>query len=141
MNTILQLFRSPSRSDSTSDTGWENHNQNSNISEATLMQSGNSGLQTLNQHSPRTMLVAQASVNKILSKDWLSICEVDTLIDLLGKGNRKSKVYKELHALHCVHYSDMPKALRDQIPNMINELLTDEPVINSAVSTALNGVF
>lgn len=63
------------------------------------------------------------------------------MCDLLKTGNRKSKVYKELSALHCVDYSEMPKELRNQIPTMINELLKDEESPNKIVDVALDGIF
>jgi hypothetical protein len=62
-------------------------------------------------------------------------------MDLLGKGRKNSRIYKQLHALHCVNYEDMPDELRNQIPYMVNELLANKPSYQAATEVALNGIF
>lgn len=87
------------------------------------------------------MLVAQAALNKLFDENHFSICKLNDVMDLLGKGRKNSKLYKQLHALHCVHYSDMPDELKNQIPFMVNELLTNKPAAHPATEVALSGIF
>lgn len=87
------------------------------------------------------MLVAQVALNKLFNEKHFSICKLDEVMTMLGKGRRNSKIYQQLSALHCVHYEDMPDELRNQIPFMVNELLTNSPIANQATAVALNGVF
>jgi hypothetical protein len=145
MKSISQLVRLVSQSDSCSDTGSENPNPNSNMSEATLMQAGTSGaLQSnalLNPLQQRQKLVAQTAVTQIFTKDWFDICKLDAVMDALSKGSKSHPSYKLLRALHCVHYRDMPKDLIDQLPQFVNEILTDKRDINFASAKALDGVF
>jgi len=109
------------------------------------MQSGISMLQQSNQvlsvTQQRTMMVAQVALNKLFEDNHFSICKLNDVMDLLGKGRRNSKIYKQLHTLHCVHYEDMPDDLKNQIPYMVNELLTNKPSSQAATEVALNGIF
>jgi len=109
------------------------------------MQSGISMLQESNQvlsvSQQRTMLVAQVALNSLFENKHFSICKVDEVMDLTGKGRRNSKIYKQLNALHCVNYEDMPAELKNQIPYMVNELLTNKPSTQAATQVALNGIF
>lgn len=145
MKSILRFSRSASQQDSSSDTGSESQNQSSNTSEDTSMQAGISMLhqssKVLSIAEQRTMMVAQVALNKLFEKQHFSICEVDEVMGLLRKGRRNSAVYKQLHALHCVHYADMPDELKNQIPHMINELLTNKPATQAATNVALAGIF
>lgn len=139
---LISLFsRSESQQDLSSVTSSAKKNQDLNMNEATLMPCGSAGLEVLNQHSPRTQLVAQVAINNILTKNYFDICAIHSVMNLLELGNRKSQAYKELHSLHCVYYSDMPSTLRNQIPHMINELLTQESKPSMCTNVALNGVF
>jgi hypothetical protein len=145
MKSISQLVRLVSQSDSCSDTGSESQNPSLNMSEATLMQSGTSGaIQSsalLNPLQQRQKLVAQTAVTHLFTKDYFSICKLDAVMNALSKGSKNHPSYKLLHALHCVHYKDMPKELIDQLPQLVNEVLTDNREINFASAKALDGVF
>jgi hypothetical protein len=84
--------------------------------------------------------VAQTLVQNLLNKkQHFSICEVDTLITLIGGSNIRGEAYKQLHALHCVSYGDMPRDLRKMIPHLINEVLAD-CTNEDGVSIALGGL-
>jgi hypothetical protein len=61
-------------------------------------------------------------------------------MDAISKGSKNHPSYKQLRALHCVDYADIPKELREQIPLMVNEIFTDAPAIK-ATENALKGVF
>lgn len=83
--------------------------------------------------------VVEAVIQKILDSNWLSICDVDKVIDLVG--SRKSgDAYKMLNALHCVHYADMDEALRARIPMLINEVLAQQSSTQEVVHQVLDGV-
>ncbi len=87
------------------------------------------------------MLIAQVAINKLFTDNYFSVCKLNDVMDMLGKGRRNSKIYKQLHALHCVHYADMSEELRNQIPYMVNELFTNKPASEAATNVALNGLF
>jgi hypothetical protein len=144
MKSISQLVRLVSQSDSSQDTGSERENQNLNMNEDTSTQFGTSGVNPsntrLNPLEQRIQLVAQTALNKLFTKDHFDICTLRNVIEAIGKGNKSHPSYKQLQALHCVDYAEMPKALRDQIPMMVNEVFTDSPVIQ-ATQDALKGVF
>lgn len=144
MKSISQLVRLVSPSDSSSDIGSESQNQRANIKEDTLMQHGTSGLNQLNTLSPlqeRQKLVAQTAVTHLFTKEYFSICQLDSVMDALSKGSKNHPSYKLLRSLHCVHYSDMPKELIEQLPTLVNEVLTDNREIHIATVNALSGVF
>jgi hypothetical protein len=145
MKNILQLFQPASQSDSTSDTGWENQRQNLNTDEATWTENGSrlspKSSEILSVSQQRTQLIAQTALNKLFTDNHFSICKLNEVMNLVGKGRRNSKVYKQLHALHCVNFEDMPEELRNQLPYMVNELLTNKPAALAATNVALNGVF
>lgn len=145
MKSILRFSRSASQQDSSSDTVSENMNQSSNMNAATSTQSGLSMLQQSNQAlsvaEQRTMMVAQVALNSLFENKHFSICKLNEVMELLKKGRSNSKVYKQLHALHCVDYADMPDELKNQIPHMINELLTNKTPTQAATNVALAGVF
>lgn len=144
MKSISQLVRLVSQSASSSDTGSESQNQNLNTKEDTSMPLGNFGVNQSNMllspQDQRTQLVAQTALNKLFTERHFSICTLDAVIDAIGKGNSNHPTYKQLRALHCIDYAEIPKSLRDQIPAMVNEVFTDAPVIK-ATQDALNGVF
>ena len=82
----------------------------------------------------------ETAVNHLLAERHFSICRVDDLIKLTG-GSEKRDAYRMLHSLHCVHYADMPKELRNAIPGLINECLRQEPVApGPATQLVLEGV-
>lgn len=145
MKSIFAFSRSASQQDSLSDTSSDSTSHDSNTNEDTSMQSGIAMLQesnpALSVSKQRTMMVAQVALNSLFEKRHFSICDLDKVMDLLGKGRRNSKVYKQLHALHCVNYEDMPDELKSQIPFMVNELLTNKSQTQAATDVALAGVF
>jgi len=146
MKLISRYFPSQAQSGSSSDTGWENQTQNLNTEEDTPMDIGSvplskSSSQCLSVVDQRTKLIAEVKLNKIFTDHHFSICALNDLMAMLGKGRRKSKVYKQLQALHCVEYDDMSEDLKAQLPLMINELLTNTVSTGIAAQTALNNVF
>lgn len=146
LTSIVQFFRSPSQSVAQSDTGWGNQHQNWNTYEGTRTDTGNASVKLeLNQLSNslerRNQMIVKAALNKLFTDSHFSICPINDVMELLAIGSRKSLAYKQLHALHCIHYKDMPKELVNEIPLMINELLTKEHKNHIATIDALKGVF
>ncbi len=145
MKSILRFSQQASQQDSSSDTSSERQNQSSNTNEDTSTQSGLSMLQESNQAlsvaEQRTMMVAQVALNNLFENKHFSICKLNEVMELLKKGRTNSRIYKQLHALHCVDYADMPDELKNQIPYMINELLTNKPPTQAATNVALAGIF
>lgn len=72
-------------------------------------------------------LAALTAINNMLHKDWFNICTVDTVARLMG-AKPPDEPYNTLRALHCIHYSAMPRELRDAIPGLIKECLGVEAV-------------
>lgn len=145
MKSILPFSRLASQRDSLSDTSSEKVSRDSNTNEATSMQSGISILQEsnllLSESQQRTMMIAQVALNKLFEEKHFSICKLNDVMELLGKGRKNSRLYKQLHALHCVDYADMPEELKSQIPYMVNELLTNKTETQAATNVALAGIF
>ncbi len=145
MKSILPFRRSASQQGSSLDIDSENLNQSSNMNEDISTQSGPSMLQQSNHHLSvvelRQMMVAQVALNSLFENKHFSICKLNEVMELTKKGRKNSKVYKQLHALHCVDYADMPDELKNQIPYMVNELLTNKTTENAATNIALAGVF
>lgn len=83
-------------------------------------------------------LTIQAALDKLLSQSHFSICDLDRIMELIG--SRKNEAYAVLHTLHCVHYDKMDARLRQQIPSLINEVLTNQDDVIEAVDVALKGV-
>lgn len=57
---------------------------------------------------------AKAALKKMFEDTHFSICTIDKLLKLTGCIPDK-KDYQALNALHCVHYSDMDKDLRQMV--------------------------
>ena len=87
----------------------------------------------------QTGLIAQTALAKLFNSSRFSICDIQKVMELTGLGNRKSLAYKKLSALHCIDYAEMPQELRDELPNIINELLTKDEISESA-NKALAGI-
>lgn len=126
-----------------------NHEPNSNTTEATTMDpvssltiwspkhSGqpNPVHQLVSQMPETQQLVLRAATRKLFEQSYFDICTVDKLMKLVGTSAR-SAAYTQLHALHCVHYSDMPKDLQDRIPHLVRECLTT-PTTDECVGIVL----
>jgi hypothetical protein len=57
---------------------------------------------------------ATVAIKKLFEGTYFSICELDSIIKLLGCLPDK-KDYEALKCLHCVNWSDMPPDLRDEV--------------------------
>lgn len=69
-------------------------------------------------------LAALTALNEMFAGSHFSICTIDTVAKLLGVHPQRD-AYDTLHALHCVHWSKMPRELRDRMPELIQQALAD----------------
>lgn len=67
-------------------------------------------------------MIAIAALNKMFEGSHFSICTIDNVAKMLGVRPPKD-AYDQLHALHCVHWNEMPRELRDRVTTLIQECL------------------
>lgn len=67
-----------------------------------------------------TKLVIATSMRSMLAKGWLSISTIDECLKLAGI-IPVGGAYRQLHALHCIHFDQMPRELAEKIPVLINQ--------------------
>lgn len=73
-------------------------------------------------------LAALAALNDMMAKGYANICTIDKVAELLDINPKLAgDAYKTLHALHCVHFDKMPAALRDRVPELIEQVLKVAP--------------
>lgn len=61
-------------------------------------------------------LAAATALNKMLNeKDWFDITTLEAVGKALGVNVRNSTNYNALNVLHCVHYSEMPRELYNNL--------------------------
>lgn len=70
------------------------------------------------------MQIAATALNKLLRQKYFSISAVDDLCKLLGGGDGyNGHAYRQLKALHCIDYADMPADVRSAIPTLIRQVI------------------
>lgn len=106
---------------------------------------------TLSAHGPETLppaiasqpetrrMVIKASLNKLFSERYFSICTLDSILDAM-QGTKRTEAYTLLRTLHCMDYASMPVDLRDRIPQLVNEALQPPQVDCIATEIALRGI-
>ena len=77
-------------------------------------------------------IAALTALNAMFRKKWFDICAVDAVAKMLGR-DPDCDAYRTLRTLHCVHFADMPKELRDAIPKLVAQCLDTEPVFQFAL--------
>jgi len=70
-------------------------------------------------------MVAITALNKMFESGSFSICTIDSVAQMLGVIPDR-EAYETLRPLHCVDWQKMPKALRDQVPGLIQRVLTGD---------------
>lgn len=104
------------------------------------MQPSHSSISALASLPETKQLVAQAALNHLFEQKYFSVSTLDKLCDL-GGFSRKSAAYLALAPLHCVDYDLMPRALRQQLPHLVNECLQPAGTTpGPATAIALQGV-
>lgn len=128
-----------------SDTGLDQKIKGMNMNEVILKPHGRSMWQqceqslSTHQINETKMMVAKVALAKAINNNYLDICTINKVIDLLG-ARRSGDAYKILSTLHCVHYEDMPMELRERIPLLINEILTIPTNTSDVVDQMLRNV-
>ncbi len=69
-------------------------------------------------------LAALTALNEMFAGTHFSICTIDKVATLLDIHPQRD-AYETLQALHCVHWSKMPRELRDRMPELIQQALTN----------------
>lgn len=82
-----------------------------------------------------TTEVAITTINKLLKKSYFSICDIDRVAQMLRINPRNSSAYDILSALHCVDYADMTPNVRNAIPTLITECLSQSEVFQFPMPT------
>lgn len=72
-------------------------------------------------------LAAITALNKMMQDGYLSICTIDAVAKMLHVQCQQTEEYRMLHALHCVHFTQMPVALQQEIPALIQRCLGRGP--------------
>ena len=71
-------------------------------------------------------LAVVTALNEMLEANYFDICTVDAMLKVLHLP-AGGEIYDVLRTLHCIHYAQMPKELRDAIPEMLQEVLGVSP--------------
>lgn len=67
--------------------------------------------------------IAALALNKMMRSAFFDICAVNEAAEVLGANPRLSDNYASLRALHCVHWNQMPREIRELVPQMIADCL------------------
>ena len=76
-------------------------------------------------------LSVQRQVKKLFGGCYFSICDVDSLVKLLGV-SINSRIYNQLRAYHCVDFADMSDREKELIQDKVVEALRGEQIFNPA---------
>lgn len=106
----------------------------------TLQALGPRSLSCLSELPETRRMVVTAALDKVLTQKYFDVCTIDTILKIMGT-RKNCAAYDLLHALHCMHYDQMQPALRDSIPQLINECLRGpSPATGPATDLALTGL-
>jgi hypothetical protein len=81
-------------------------------------------------------MIVEVSLTKLFKERFFSICQLDSVIKLVGS-RKAGDAYNMLCSLHCVDYSEMPAELRNRIPALVGECLSQSSGVTEAVNTVL----
>jgi hypothetical protein len=85
-------------------------------------------------------LIATQALDHLFQKDYFDICQMRSIMKIIGTSERNNQAFALLHALHCVHYKDMRPEVRDTIPHLVREALSKNTIAIHATEVALDGV-
>ncbi|MBK8916393.1 MAG: hypothetical protein IPM64_17650 [Phycisphaerales bacterium] len=74
-----------------------------------------------------TRLVIATAMRSMFSKGWVDICAIDKCLQL-AKIIPIAPEYRQLHALHCIHFEAMPRELAERIPEMLTQVFDGLPI-------------
>lgn len=72
-------------------------------------------------------LAVITALNDMMKKGRFDICCIREVSVLLGVSPHGSEEYKILSPLHMIYFAEMPLALRDAIPGMVEKMLGVAP--------------
>lgn len=81
--------------------------------------------------------VVVTALKKLFSGKSFSICEVDTIGEILGANPRQHRNYPLLRALHCINYAEMTDEVRQALPAKVMECLRPDGLNFEAMAMAL----
>ncbi len=81
----------------------------------------------------REGLVVAHGLKKLWEEEYFDISRINTLCKILNLKPQK-KIYDMLHALHCVHYSDMSTELLEEVQSMVRELFDIDRIIDPDIA-------
>lgn len=106
----------------------------------TLSAVGSNALSSSVAAMPETRrLVLKQGLDSLFTKPYFDVCQLDAIMKIVD-APEKGQAYQLLRVLHCVHYNTMEPALRDKIPQLVNECLRPPQVTVVATETAMQGV-
>jgi len=85
----------------------------------------------INQMSEFRQPAIQQAVESLFKDRHFSICTLDRIIELTGN-QVNHEIYMELHAFHCVHFSEMNPRVKQLLEQKVVECLRGEPFMNPA---------
>jgi hypothetical protein len=77
----------------------------------------------------------ELAINKLFQEKHFSICQLDTIAELMGVNAQAHPNYKVLRALHCVDYSKMDSETREQLQHKVIECLRPQFNFSAAALT------
>lgn len=91
------------------------------------------------QNTDLKMSIALTAVAKMLKSNYFSICTVDSVCQLIG-ANASGAAYDMLRALHCIHYTAMPRDVLEGIPALMREVFSQAKIDDNAIQGIFKGV-
>lgn len=80
----------------------------------------------LEESNPFDVGLCKMALDKMFRSSFFSVCEVTECISLLKLSQVDTgHTLDRLRMVHCVHWDQMPAGLRECIPGMISEILTE----------------
>ena len=67
-------------------------------------------------------LVAKTALKKMMEQGYFCICTIDNILKMSG-GIPNPRDYQMLRTLHCINYKDMPSALLNELPSIIQRVV------------------
>ena len=87
--------------------------------------------------------VIKLKMDEIFNKSsFFSISDVNDVAKVLGVNPSSHPDYKLLHALHCVHYTEMSAEMKAELPNRVMNVLSarfDTELMSRALIAVKNG--
>jgi len=87
--------------------------------------------------------IVKLRLEKMLNgSGYFSICDLDRLGRMMGVNVQSHLSYKKLSTLHCINYSEMSPALKNEISSMVMECLTsrfETGLMAKAITAIRNG--